>query len=186
MFNILFTLTESKIAELCDYFSQNITLGRDVSNYAKGRQRSWLNHEATLTTTPTFTPAIQDTYIWQEMLTICSQIEFAPDLGLVSLGGEIKPHRDASYADFRAIGINLGSVTWGYEQAYPTFCWVPEAELNQPPPVQELHLNGGEVFEFNCKNRHWTSNPSPDRWGINLWRISRKALPSFNAYEMNL
>jgi hypothetical protein len=44
---ILSTDTQSKIIELLDSYQSSLT--SDVSNYAKGRQRFWLQAEADLT-----------------------------------------------------------------------------------------------------------------------------------------
>jgi len=183
--NILHQLTRTQIDRLVNLCSRHLTLTGDVSNYARGRQRSWLRHEAPLSDARPWRSANQNDELWNEILEICNQISFVPELGLASLGGEISAHRDASYADWRAIGINLGVTTFGYELSYPEFRWAPPSELVSPPQVSLTRLVGGEVFEFNCKNRHWTSNVSADRWSINLWRVSPKRRHKFNEFLQN-
>ena len=168
--------TTNHLIDLCQ---QHITLTRDVSNYAKDRKRSWLRYEAPLAEHRPWLLGNQNPILWNAILEICSQISFVPELGLASLGGEISPHRDASYADYRAIGINLGRTTFGYKHAYPEFRWVPDSQQISPPIISLTEMTGGEVFEFNCKNQHWTSNVASDRWSINLWRISTKMRPRF-------
>jgi len=61
----------------------------------------------------------------------------------------IKPHRDASYANREAYGINLG------------IC-------NFTVGDRSYQLIGGEVYSFNCKILH-SADPSPHRYGMNLW-----------------
>ncbi len=179
---ILHQLTQTQIDYLVALCSQHLTLTGDVSNYARGRQRSWLRHEAPLSDARPWRTANQNQELWDEIQEICHQISFVPEVGLASIGGEITAHRDASYADWRAVGINLGITTFGYELSYPEFKWAPPSELVSPPQVSHTQLVGGEVFEFNCKNRHWTSNVAPDRWGINLWRISAKQRHKYNEF----
>jgi hypothetical protein len=179
MIKQLLQLSADTTNELIGLCQQHITLTRDVSNYAKDRKRSWLRYEAPLAEYRPWIQANQNPELWCAIQDICNKISFAPELGLASLGGEIKPHRDAFYADWKAIGINLGTTTFGYKQAYPEYRWVPENQLISPPIISLTEMTGGEVFEFNCKNQHWTSNVASDRWSINLWRVSAKARPKF-------
>jgi hypothetical protein len=60
--------------------------------------------------------------------------------------------------------------------------WVPEDQQINPPEVTKIDMTGGEVFEFNCKNIHWTENVDPNRWGINLWTISKNSRLQFNQF----
>ena len=47
-------------------------------------------------------------------------------------------------------------------------------------------MTGGEVFEFNCKNPHWTEDVDPNRWAFNMWRISTKGRPKFETFTNGL
>ena len=179
---ILTQISETRIKNLIRLLSEKTKLTTDVSNYANGRKRSWLQYEAPLSTTMPWRKANQDRELWEEILAIGKEISFVPELGLTSLGGTIKPHRDASYADYKAIGINLGSTRFGYEKSYPEYRWSPQKDLVKPTEVSETDLVGGEVYEFNCKNLHWTSNVSPDRWAINLWQVSNKQRSEYETF----
>lgn len=184
MLNIITTISPERVAKAVQYLEQNIVpqLGTDVSNYAPGRSRVWFPYEAPLSEARDYQLACQDDKIWTFVKNICSTFDWEPELGLVSKGGTINPHRDAAYADFRTIGINLGRVTWCYSKAYPMYKWVPEEHQVNPPEITKIEMTGGEVFEFNCKNLHWTEDVDPDRWAFNLWRISTKGRPKFENF----
>jgi hypothetical protein len=61
----------------------------------------------------------------------------------------IQPHRDASYANREAYGINLGRCDFTVGNNI-------------------YKLNGGEVYSFDCKTLH-SADPSTNRWALNLW-----------------
>lgn len=184
MINILSKLSQNKINELVSYLDENVEplLGRDVSSYAPNRRRIWLPYEAPLSDSMSFKLSLQDERLWNFILKLCATFNWKPDLGLVSKGGVIKPHRDAGYANFRAVGINLGNVTWCYQHSYPEFSWTPPEGCINPPEVIKIPMTGGEVFEFNSKNLHWTEGVDPDRWAFNLWTVSRKKREEFNQF----
>jgi hypothetical protein len=184
MLNIITTISPERVAKAVQYLEENIVpqLGADVSSYAPGRSRVWFPYEAPLSETRDYQLACQDDKIWTFVKNICLTFEWEPDLGLVSKGGKITPHRDAAYADFRSVGINLGNVTWCYSRAYPMYNWVPENQQINPPEVTKIQMTGGEVFEFNCKNLHWTEDVDPDRWAFNLWRVSNKGRSKFESF----
>lgn len=187
MINFLAKISQENVDSLVEYLNNNYAdnLGTDVSNYAKGRRRSWLQYEGPLSDERSFEPGIQDERIWNYVTKLCSKFDWEPELGLISRGGKITRHRDAAYADFRSIGINLGKVTWCYERIYPMYAWVPSEQTLNPTEISKIEMTGGEVFEFNCKNPHWTENVDPDRWGINLWRVSRKKRSEFETFKLN-
>jgi hypothetical protein len=188
MLNIITTISPERVAKAVEYLNQTIDpiLGTDVSNYAPGRRRIWFPYEAPLSEARDYQLACQDDKIWTFVKNICSTFDWEPELGLVSKGGLITPHRDAAYADFRSIGINLGPVTWCYSRSYPMYKWVPDDQLINPPEVTKVQMTGGEVFEFNCKNLHWTEDVHPDRWSFNLWRISNKGRSKFDNFINDL
>jgi hypothetical protein len=188
MLNIIRVLSPERVEKLVQYLEENIepNLGADVSNYAPGRRRSWFPYEAPLSEYRDYEIGLQDDKLWTFATGICSSFNWTPDLGLISKGGEITAHRDASYADFRSVGINLGKVTWCYSRAYPMYNWVPNEQQINPPEVTKIEMTGGEIFEFNCKNLHWTEDVDPDRWAMNLWRISNKGRSKFNNFVNSL
>jgi hypothetical protein len=126
-------------------------LTADISQYAKNRQRAWLNGlgEPHLSY-PKISESTQnqaiDQFIWDKL-----GINY--DFCLAHYSGDkasgIKPHRDASYANREAYGINLG------------ICKFTIAD-------KTYELSGGEIYTFNCKVIH-SADPSPHRWGLNLW-----------------
>ncbi|MBO77045.1 MAG: hypothetical protein CME17_06385 [Gemmatimonadetes bacterium] len=148
-------------------------LAPDMSNYARNRQRYWLQHEWDLKNRE-FIPAIRDERIWN----YCKHWMPDADLGLVVYGPiGITPHRDDSYADWRGVGINLGEIeSWYYDCQYPNYYWTRDKNPSDPVNYQ---IPVGGVFEFNTKNPHAANNPAKDRWAIFLWKISKKFRAQF-------
>jgi hypothetical protein len=151
----------------------------DVSNYAQGRQRFWLQHEGPLSDRFNFEPAVQNARLW----AWCQRIFPGAELGLAAFGPVgIGLHRDTSYADYEAVSVNLGEVgAWLYDDQYPGMAWVPDAQRN-PSNVRDMELKVGDITVFNCKNPHAVIEPAEDRWSINLWRVSKKTRPKWDAY----
>lgn len=149
----------------------------DVSNYARGRQRAWLQVEAPLGNTRPWQPGVRDERLWNWIL---ENIWAEAELGLVAYGQVgIRPHRDASYADYEARSINLGEIEgWWYEPGYSDFGPGPQTIRH----ALTYKLAPGDVIRFNCKNQHAVINPAPDRWSINLWRVSDRARARFEAF----
>lgn len=183
MFRIVQTISQEIINTIIGYLNEVIEpqLGTDVSSYAPGRMRSWLEYEAPLSQSQPWQLALHDDRIWSYVTRVCARHGFSPDIGLISKGGVISSHRDASYANFMAMGINLGECTWEYRQCYPEYKWTPQQ--NESAPVETYHLTGGEVFFFNCKNPHAVTQASPDRWAINLWTVSKKGMDGFTSIK---
>lgn len=142
-------------------------LSADVSTYAKGRQRFWLEAEWDLKHR-VFRPALHDERLW----SYCKKIWPEAELGLAAYGPiGIKMHRDDSYADYTAVTINLGEVeAWRYNQQYQGWGYGPQG----PPNITDYQIKPGYVIKFNCKNQHSPINPAPDRWSINLWHVNPK------------
>ena len=166
---------ETNLKLITDHLnSHKQRLTRDASNYAKNRQRYWLQHEWDLKNKK-FTPAIKDNRLWQ----YCKHWMPDADLGLVVYGPVgITPHRDDSYADWKAVGINLGTLeSWSYDCQYPEFRYTRNQNPSNP---QNYEIKPGTVFEFNCKNLHAAVNPASDRWAVFLWKISDKYRNKFN------
>ena len=147
------------------------SLTPDVSNYARGRVRCWLNLEAPLSNRQDWRPGLQVPDLWRHLKTIWQRAGMggeAPDTALAIYGEiGIRPHRDATYAANLALTVNLGRVRWG---------WTPDRGSNDDRDMVWQTLTGGEVLKFDCKHRH-AAHPAPDRWAIVCWR-SKIALPS--------
>ena len=181
-------------------------LTRDVSNYAKGRMRAWIGLEAPLTDSQSFkaAPFKYGGTLWQWLHPYCIEhLDFEPEIALLHVGGAdcsdpekdpddgrggecgIQTHRDAGYADFRAVGINLiGEATFGYRDCYGTQDrWVKEQ--NDSAPTQLVHMRRGTAVVFNCKNPHFAS-VGPNRWCINAWRISRKRRDEYREARLSI
>lgn len=193
--------------KLTDYLEANKhLLVPDVSNYAKGRFRAWIGCEAPLIDKQTFKPAPfgYDSALWYWLDSYCNKyLDFKPELGLVHIGGAdcsepeaepvdgrggecgIKMHRDAGYADYRAVGINIkGEATFGYRNDYKDQDkWSRDKE--HIPKLQIVNMVPGTCIVFNCKNPHF-AQVGPNRWCINAWRISAKRRQEFYDYCSSL
>jgi hypothetical protein len=166
-----------QVKEITDHLNDNKDrLEADFSNYAKGRQKFWLQHQWDLKDR-TFIKGHNDPWLW----SICKQWMPDADLGLACHGPiGIKPHRDDSYADWRGVGINLGEIeSWSYDCQYPEFKWTRETNPSNP---RIIPVPVGGVFEFNTKNLHGANKPAEDRWAIFLWKVNPKFRDLFNAY----
>jgi hypothetical protein len=145
----------------------------DVSNYAKGRLREWVNLEPTLTSpTRLLTSKLQlSTKIIARLKEL---IEWDFRFALITYSGDkiatgISKHRDASYADYEAMGLNLGEARFDYWMERESFGYSRGSVAETKDPTQSLILRPGEVIRFNCKNPHACS-PSLKRWNINFWK----------------
>ena len=189
---ILSTDTQSKMRELLDSYSNSLTL--DVSNYAKGRQRFWLQAEADLTKVnggKLYKPGVQIPKLWDycsklfDKAIAHSELPYTPtlDLGLVAYGNKgIDWHRDASYADFPAVSVNLSTDTteWGYEDCRLGY---DSKTSNSNPKRKVYKLAPGSVVLFNCKNPHAVIKCDDTRYSINLWSVAPKFKTYFNKYK---
>ena len=155
----------------------------DVSSYARGRQRIWLNWEAQLAKNlprgrERFTPAFRG-QMWDHLVDFFTDnYNWTPELALVAYGEVgINWHRDTTYADWVACSINLGGCTWRYKANWTE--WDSSGRSDGDKKFSR-HLTGGEVTMFNSKNQHMVDSPAADRWSINLWRVSDKMREEFN------
>lgn len=94
-------------------------LSPDVSSYAKGRLRAWVQAEAPLSDNQNFRKGIEDPKLWQWIQNACKQAsingftDWKPDIALITWSGTgddgvgISEHRDAGYSDYPAMTINL-------------------------------------------------------------------------------
>jgi len=182
MFKIVQMISQETIKTITNHLDEVIepTLTPDVSRYAVGRMRSWLQYAAPLGSYA-WQPGVRDPRLWSYLTRVSARHGFTPDLGLVSKGGHILPHRDAGYSNAMAMGINLGECTWEYQRCHPGFRWIRNQD--ESAPTETYHLTGGEVFFFNCKNPHSVKHASADRWAINLWTVSKKGMSGFTAVK---
>jgi len=171
MFTIIKTLDPSITEELLSIAKQ-APLKADVSTYAKGRQRTFLNMNWDFRDRKFDKDCFQNERMWEILKGIWPEAE----IGLLTYSGEENPkginlHRDDSYADYESWGVQLsGTCEFHYMGGYKNFKWEQERD---PEIDQSYTLNPGDVFRFNCKNRH-SAIPSINRYAINLWKIAEK------------
>ena len=194
----------SKYKELLLYTIEAVKdLTPDLSNYAKRRKRTWIGCEAPLTDNQRFKNVKHNfkSPLWIFLKDFSQQeLGFTPELALLHLGGadcsdpEESPingrggecgilfHRDAGYADYKAIGINLsGNAVFGYKDCYTTQdCWKKEQDVNAK--IQTINMISGTSIIFNCKNPHF-GQAGPNRLCINAWRISKKRRKEFEEFK---
>jgi hypothetical protein len=177
----------------------------DHSQYANEWLRAWVGAEAPLTDNRTFTPAPfdHDSRLWIWLEKFCqTYLNFTPEIALLHVGGAdcsdpeeappdghggecgIRRHRDAAYADYRAVGINLvGEATFGYQSFYPEQDkWTAQAQQNKDAKLEHVNMTAGTCVVLNCKNPHF-AQVGPNRWCINAWRISTKRRAEFEAWR---
>ena len=157
----------------------------DVSNYARGRRRFWIQTEYPLSIKyQQFRAGIQDERLWTWIQQVWdkSKLGGSPESALAIYGQvPIQFHPDAPCASPLAIQINLGGTTFIHDS-------VPAGPANRngriytPTAPIEHTLDRGEVTRFNCKHVHATSDPQPDRWSIIVWQISNYGRPAYNKY----
>jgi hypothetical protein len=109
-------------------------LTADVSSYARGRLRTWLGVEPTLTSpTRLLTGTPVDGKILDRLKEL---IEWDFDYCLVTYSGDekgigISPHRDASYADFEAYALHVsGECRFDY--------WMGRKDFGRSPNTKEF------------------------------------------------
>lgn len=117
---------------------------------ARARQQFWLQAEPNYHT-KTYTSAVRDDRLW----TFIQKLVPTADLAQVIYGNRgIDWHRDAAYAMPKAWILALGKSTF-------------EIEINGN--IRSLDLLGGELIEFDCKQRHRAINIHPERIAIGIW-----------------
>lgn len=151
-------------------------LSQDVSNYAKGRLRCWLDVEPDLRAPYASRPAApcaDETWAWLE-----AAIGERFDYCLITYSGPdaqgILPHRDAGYADYEAWGWHVsGECRFDYWNDRQSFGRGPSTGvLSHGPATHSVQLRPGDLVHFNCKNQH-TATPGAHRWNLNFWRCKR-------------
>ncbi len=167
------------------------SLTPDVSNYAKGRLRVWLDKEPQLFSPFNVLPGFPIVDGIKERLK--ELIEWDYDFCLVTYSGDttpigIGPHMDAGYADFEARSLHIsGECRFDYWQTRDTFgrgkistgytlnrkTGVVELAGAPAAPTNSLLLPLGAVTAFNCKSPH-AASPGVKRWNLNFWRAKPK------------
>jgi len=172
------TISTKNKQKIIDHLDQNMLPLLEKLPYgaAQGRMQVWLNYQPDFKQDPEFYLAHTDERIWN-YIKLVSPKWFTPHLALITKGGPISRHRDASYADYPAMSINLGGVTWHYENCRPNYSHQSTCDS---APAMSSTLTGGEVFMFNCKNPHWVTDVDPERWSINVWTIAPRHLQKFD------
>ena len=159
-------LEESERRALVEHLENNVQgrLVQDVSNYAKGRTRAWLQWEGPLSKWRDYGEGVRDDKLWPWLVRLWQAHGWpgTPDLGLAIHGPVgIRPHRDATYAHANAVTVNLGAVEWG---------WHPQRQGNDPEGLDWRTLSGGEILRFDCKHLHSSRRLDAKRWAIILWQ----------------
>lgn len=153
---------------LVDHLETHVAphLAPDVSSYAPGRTRAWLQIEAPLGPTQPWLPGLASARLWPWLVQVWQRRWPAsePDLGLAIRGDHgIAWHRDASYACPGAVIVNFGTCRFGID-----------GDRNSPngDPRRPLHyrLDPGVAYSFDCKHQHRVIDADEDRWSIVLWR----------------
>jgi hypothetical protein len=124
------------------------------SRFAPGRKTIWLINEVHLRTGEV-TPAWAPEWMYQAanyLLPGCGAVQ-------LSYGAPIAPHRDHAAFNPLAVGVNLGSATFLYEQ---------HAESGK---LVEIPLSDGDVYRFDSKRLHGSKDLSEGRYSINLWTL---------------
>ncbi len=140
---------------------------RDVSRYAPGRHRMWLFHEANLQSPPKTSEAYFDEFWWK----IAQKIYPGSDIALLTFGGKsaginsdgrIDRHRDHTYAEETAFGINFGAkAEFGYDYH------------RQAGDRRIMTLHPGDIYKFNCKHTHALLSHEAQRFSLILWKIRK-------------
>lgn len=132
-----------------------------ISRALRGRMQLWLPYRPPTTPDQPFPPSAPVVpEVWSWIVAECAKHGFVAEVAVVSRGGDVKEHRDYGYAARWAMGINLGTCNWRFNDVY--------AE-GDAPDWHEYELTGGEVFKFACQHVHAVTGIAPDRWGINVW-----------------
>lgn len=152
-------------------------LKADVSSYARGRRIAWLRFEPMLFKPYNIIPGIPiSDKIWNRLAEL---IQWPFDFCLVTYSGDgengigIQSHRDAGYADYEAVGLNVNGDCefryWQESEGYGYSAYRKQLNPDVDAPTHILQLKEGYLFRFNCKNPH-AALPGLGRWGMNFWR----------------
>ena len=166
-------LRPSCILPVLDHLDTHLKpcLSPDVSTYAPGRTRAWLEIEAPLGPTQTWKQGLHSDMLWPWLTRAWQKVwpATAPQLGLAIHGDHgIRWHRDATYACGPCMIVNLGPCTFQIDQHR-------NGPNGHPVDIQDFRLSSGELLAFDCKHQHRGLDAAPQRWSVVLWR--RKTHP---------
>jgi len=160
-------------------------LEKDVSNYAKDRQRFWIGTEYPLSLKyQQFKPGVRDARLEQWIRSVWEQsgLNGRAEAALAIYGEvPIEFHPDAPCAAPESIQINLGGTTFIHDSV-PSGPSNRNGRIYTPTAPIEHTLDMGEITRFNCKHVHATVEPQPDRWSIIVWSISNYGRQAYNEY----
>lgn len=165
----LLRLGPDTVDAVLDHLERHVAphLAPDVSSYAPGRTRAWLQVEAPLGPAQPWRPGLASARLWPWLETVWRRHDpdTLPDLGLAIRGDTgIRWHRDASYARPAAVIVNLGRCVFEIDRDR-------DSRPGRPGDPLSVRLDGpGHVFAFDCKHQHRVVSPAADRWSIVLWR----------------
>ena len=166
-----FRLAEATARAVAAHLDRHVAphLAPDVSSYARGRQRAWLEIEAPLGPTQPWRPGIASERLWPWLVKVWQRLHPAsePALGLAIHGPTgIAWHRDAAYARRDALIVNLGPATFEIDAER-------ESANGRPLDPVSLDLRPGDVIAFDCKHQHRVIDADPARWSVVLWQLKR-------------
>lgn len=136
---------------------------RDVSRYAPNRKRLWLFHEPSLGSNKYIKSAHFDERLWK----LAQRVYPGCHTALISYNGSgsdgrITPHRDDTYSQDKAVGINIGLATFTYHK--------DRKGLN-PTEMTKYYLDDGDIYSFHCKHLHAVTAASENRFSITFWKF---------------
>ena len=175
LFSVAFRIPSKTVAAVATHLDQHVAehLVKDVSRYAPGRERVWLEMEAPLGPAQPWRRGVSSERLWPWLTGVWQRHDpaTAPDLGLAICGENgIEWHRDASFAMSPAMIVNLGRCRFEIDHDRSS----PNGRPLRPVATE---LFGGEVLAFNCKYQHRVVEPDASRWSIVLWRLKEYPAP---------
>ena len=168
----VFRLADATARAVAEHLDRHVAphLAPDVSNYARGRQRAWLEIEApprphaALAARPRLRPALALA---------------GPGLAAVPPGERTRP----GGWPYGATSASPGTATRPTRRATPssstsgraTFEIDAERDSANGRPLDpvSLDLRPGDVIAFDCKHQHRVLDADPARWSVVLWRLKR-------------
>ena len=135
----------------------------DPSNYAKGRYRLWLFHEVDFRN-----GKLSKGYFDDRIYNFSQRVYPGCDIGLLTFGGQLDNnqvsdgriglHRDHTYANPKAVSVNLGEAIFSYGE----------------PEQTDYLLTDGDITEFNCKILHAIKQVlTPERFSLVFWKLNQ-------------